>query len=152
MIDYLDGSGFLGTHGSVGADASLVIMLAAAVLLSVGVVLAKSRRYSAHRWVQTLAVCVSAAPIAIWMIRSLWLYVLPDLPGVLAQRAYLVTSVHAVVGIIGVTIGVFVVVRSTQLEARHESLARYKNLMRAAYGVYMLGTALGVWTYVAIYA
>ena len=43
------------------------------------------------------------------------------------------------------------VIRANQLTARGESLARYKGLMRAAYIVYLLATALGVWVYVAIY-
>ena len=58
---------------------------------------------------------------------------------------------HAVTGLVGVALGLFVVIRANQLTARGESVARYKGLMRAAYIVYLLGTALGVWVYVAIY-
>ena len=42
MIAYLDGAGFLGTKGSMGADLTLVVMLAAFVLLTAGVVLART--------------------------------------------------------------------------------------------------------------
>jgi hypothetical protein len=45
-----------------------------------------------------------------------------------------------------------VVVRATQRTARGESLAGSRGAMRAAYVVYLLATALGVWVYVAIYA
>ncbi len=81
MIAYLDGAGFLTTKSSVGADLTLVVMLVAFVMLTTGVVLARTKRYAAHRWVQTAAVILNAVPIVVWMIRSYWLYVLPDLPG-----------------------------------------------------------------------
>ncbi len=151
MIAYLDGAGFVTAHSSIGADLSLVVMIAAFALLTTGVVLAKSKRYAAHRWVQTAAVVLNAVPVVVWMIRSFRLYVLPGLPGNLGKSVDAVTTVHAVVGLLGVVIGVFVVIRANQLEARGESLARYKTPMRLAYIVYLLGTALGVWVYVAIY-
>ena len=58
---------------------------------------------------------------------------------------------HAVAGLIGVVLGLFVVIRASQLTARGESVARYKGWMRAAYVVYLLATALGVWVYVVTY-
>ena len=151
MIAYLDGAGFLGTEGSMGADLTLVVMLVAFVLLTAGVVLARTQRYAAHRWVQTAAVILSAVPIVVWMIRSYWLYVLPDLPGNLGSRDHALTTVHAVTGLVGVVLGLFIVIRANQLEARGESVSRYKGWMKVAYVVYLLGTALGVWVYVAIY-
>jgi len=151
MVAYLDGAGFLGTNGSVGADLSLLVTLVAFVMLTVGVVLARTKRYAAHRWVQTAAGCLNAIPVVVWMIRSYWLYVRPDLPGNLSTSIDAVTTVHAVTGLVGVVLGLFVVIRANQLEARGESLARYRNWMRVAYIVYLLGTALGVWVYLAIY-
>jgi uncharacterized membrane protein YozB (DUF420 family) len=151
MIAYLAGAGFIRPHSSIGADLSLVVMIAAAVMLTVGVVLAKSKRYEAHRWVQTAAVVLNAVPVVIWMIRSFWLYVRPGLPGNLSKSVDAITTVHAVAGLIGVAIGLFVMIRANQLMARGESLSRYKTLMRIAYVVYLLATALGVWVYFALY-
>lgn len=151
MIGYLDGSGFLSSHSSIGADLSLVIMVAAAILLTVGVVLAKSKRYEAHRWVQTAAVCLNAVPVVVWMIRSFWLYVRPGLPGNLSKSVDALTTVHAVAGLIGVVIGMVVMIRANQLAAKGQSLSRYKNAMRIAYAVYMLATALGIWVYITLY-
>jgi len=151
MIAYLDGAGFLGTKGSMGADLTLVVMLVAFVMLTAGVVLARTKRYAAHRWVQTAAVIINAVPIVVWMIRSYWLYVLPGLPGNLGSWDHALTTVHAVTGLVGVALGLFVVIRANQLEARGESVSRYKGWMKVAYVVYLLGTALGVWVYVAIY-
>jgi uncharacterized membrane protein YozB (DUF420 family) len=151
MVGYLDGAGFITAHASIGADLSLVITVAAAILLTVGVVLAKSKRYKAHRWVQTAAVCLNAVPVIFWMIRSFWLYVRPGLPGNLSKTVDAVTSVHALVGLIGVVIGMVIMIRANQLMARGESLSRFKTRMRIAYVVYLVATALGIWVYIALY-
>jgi uncharacterized membrane protein YozB (DUF420 family) len=151
MIAYLDGAGFLTTKSSVGADLTLVVMLVAFVMLTAGVVLARTKRYVAHRGVQTAAVILNAVPVVVWMIRSYWLYVRPGLPGNLGSYVDALTTVHAVTGVVGVVLGVFVMIRANQLEARGENVSRYKSWMRAAYIVYLLGTVLGVWVYVAIY-
>lgn len=151
MIGYLNGAGFLSKDASIGADLSLVIMVAAAVLLTVGVVLVKSKRYEAHRWVQTAAVVLNAVPVVVWMIRSFWLYVRPGLPGNLSKSVDALTTVHAVAGLIGVVIGMVVMIRANQLAARGQSLSRYKTLMRIAYVVYILATALGIWVYIALH-
>ncbi|MCX6373796.1 MAG: DUF420 domain-containing protein [Actinobacteria bacterium] len=151
MIAFLDGTGFITSRSSMGADLSLLISIAAFVMLTVGVVLAKSKRYEAHRWVQTVAVVLNAVPVVIWMIRSFRLSILPDLPGNLGKSVEALTTVHAVAGLIGVVLGMFVIVRANQLEAKGQSLSRYKNLMRVASVAYLLATALGVWVYIAIY-
>jgi uncharacterized membrane protein YozB (DUF420 family) len=151
MIAYLGGAGFLSSRSSIGADLSLVVIIAAFVMLTVGVVLAKTGRYEAHRWVQTVAVVLNAVPVVVWMIRSFWLYVRPGLPGNLNTTVHLVTTVHAVVGLIGVGLGLFVVFNANRLMAKGESLSRYKTPMRIAYIVYILATALGIWVYIALY-
>jgi uncharacterized membrane protein YozB (DUF420 family) len=151
MFGYLDGSGFITAKSSMGADLSLIISIAAFVMLTVGVALAKSKRYDAHRWGQTAAVVLNAVPVVFWMIRSFRLFILPDLPGNLSESVNALTTVHAVAGLIGMVIGLYVMIRANQLEAKGQSLSRYKTLMRVAYVVYLLATALGVWVYIAIY-
>jgi len=151
MVAYLNGAGFLGTHGSVGADLSLLVMLVAFVMLTVGVVLARTGRYAAHRWVQTVAVILNAIPVVVWMIRSYWLYVRPDLPGNLSKSIDALTTAHAVAGLVGVVMGLFVVIRASQLTASGKSVGGYKNWMRAAYVVYLLATVLGVGVYLKLY-
>ena len=151
MIAYLGGAGFLRPHSSIGADLSIVVMIAAFVMLTIGVVLARSRHYRAHRWVQTSAVVLNAVPVVVWMIRSFWLYVRPGLPGNLSTTVDAVTTVHAIVGLIGVVIGMVVMIHANQMEARGEDLRHFKTYMRIAYAVYLLATALGIWVYIALY-
>jgi uncharacterized membrane protein YozB (DUF420 family) len=151
MFSYLDGAGFITAKSSIGADLSMIIAIAAFVMLTVGVVLAKSKRYDGHRWVQTSAVVLNGVPVVFWMIRSFRLYILPDLPGNLSKSVDAITTVHAVAGLIGMVIGLFLMIRANQLAARGESLSRYRNTMRIAYVVYLVATALGIWVYIALY-
>jgi uncharacterized membrane protein YozB (DUF420 family) len=151
LIAFLDGSGFLGTHGVLGSDLSLVIMLVAAAMLTVGWRLAVARRYGAHRWVQTAAVCLNLIPVVVWMIRYFVLYTLPQIPADLGKETYALTTIHAVAGAIGATFGVFIIIRANQLEVTGRSLSRYKTSMRIAYLLYMLATALGVAVYYVVY-
>ena len=58
---------------------------------------------------------------------------------------------HAATGLIGVVLGVFVMIRANQLEAKGQSLSRYKLPMSIAYFVYLFATALGVWVYFIAY-
>lgn len=148
---YLGGAGFITAKSSIGADLSMVVMIAAAALLTAGVVLARRKRFTAHRWVQTGAVVLNAVPVVAWMIRSFWLYIAPGLPGNLSKGADALAAVHAATGAIGVVLGIVVVVRANQLEARGESLSRYRTAMRVAYVVYMVGVILGIALYVVTY-
>lgn len=142
---------FLGTKAGSAADVSLVVTVVAAIALTVGWRLAAARRYEAHRWVQTVAACLNAVPVVTWMVYSFAKYVVPDLPGVLERGPYLLTTIHAVVGAIGVAVGVYVVIRASQYQVRGRDLAPLKTVMRAAYLLYMFGVLLGIAVYVALY-
>lgn len=142
---------FLGTKAEFSADASLVATVVAAILLTVGWRLAAGRRYEAHRWVQTVAVCLNAVPVAFWMVYSFAKYVVPDLPGNLERGSYLLTTIHAVVGAIGVAVGVYVVIRANQFEVQGRDIAPLKTAMRVSYLLYTLGVLLGIAVYVALY-
>ena len=97
------------TKAPAGAVVSLILILASAVLFTIGWRLAVRRRYRVHRRVQTVAVCLNAVVVLVWMIRSLRLNVIPELPDKLGETSYAVATVHAVVGIIGLVLGVWVV-------------------------------------------
>jgi hypothetical protein len=135
---------------SAGAVATLVVILVSAVMFTVGWRLAAQRRYQAHRLVQTVAVCLNAAVVLAWMVRSFIEYVLPRIPDRLDQ-AYAVTTFHAVVGAVGLVFGVFVALRGNELVPQALKFTNYKPYMQAAYWLYMAGTATGVLTYVVIY-
>jgi len=129
---------------------TLVVILLSAVLFTIGWWLASQRRYEAHRWVQTVAVCLNAAVVLTWMVKSFVEYVIPRIPDRLDQ-AYAVTAAHAAVGVIALVFGVFVALRGNELVPKAMKFRNYKPYMRGAYALYMLGTVTGVITYVLIY-
>ena len=144
-------SGFVTARSSLGADLSLIASVLAVALLTAGVVLARRRRYQAHRWTQSGGVALNAVPVVVWMVVSLVRYILPGIPGTLSQHGHLLAAMHATVGAFGVALGLFLLVRGNQLMARDASLRRYRTPMRVAYLLYVGGVALGVALYVVTY-
>ena len=144
-------SGFITARSSLGADLSLVASVAAVVLLTVGVLLVRRRHYDAHRWLQSGAVVLNAVPALLWMAVSLVRYILPGVPGTLAEHGHMLAAVHGAVGACGVALGLFLLVRGNQLMARGQSLRRYRTVMRTAYVLYLAGMVLGVALYVVTY-
>ena len=152
MNAFLDGSGFLTSKAPLGSDISLIVMLVAAVLFTVGWRLAARKDLEAHRWVMTAAVLLNLIPVAIWMIRYFVRYALPEIPSQLGNSPYGLPALHAVVGAIGVVLGVFVALRGHELVPKALRFSNYKAFMRAAYVIYMAGTGLVVILYLILYA
>jgi len=150
-VGFFDKAGFLGTKAQLGADLALILTLIAAILFTVGWRLAVRRRYDSHRWIMTAAVLLDGAVILTWMVRSFVLYVWPKLPAGLDQRAYAVNTVHAVIGVVGLVLGVFVVLRANELVPQALRFANYKAYMRTSYVLFMLATLTGVAVYVVAY-
>ena len=151
MGDLLRGAGLLGVATPLGANASLAVMLVAAVLLTIGWRLAVRKQYGAHRWVQTVAVCLNASLVLAWMVRYFVLYIVPEIPARLGETSYAIPTVHAVVGASGLVLGVFVALRGNELVPKGLRFTNYKLFMRTSYALYMLATLLGVIVYIRIY-
>ena len=145
------GAWLLGAAIPLGANLSLTVMLVAAVLFTIGWRLAVRRQYRAHRWMETVAVCLNAALVLAWMVTRFVRYVAPQISARLGQSPYGVTTVHAVVGAIGLVLGVFVALRGNELVPKGLRFSNYKLFMRSSYAVYMLATVLGVVVYVLTY-
>ena len=141
----------LGVATPLGANVSLVVMLIAAVLFTIGWRLAVRKQYDAHRWVQTVAVCLNASLALAWMVRYFVLYIVPEIPARLDEASYAIPTVHAVVGAIGLVLGVFVALRGNELVPKGLRFTNYKLFMRTSYVLYMLATLLGVIVYIRIY-
>jgi uncharacterized membrane protein YozB (DUF420 family) len=148
MNNFLNLPGFLGTHASNLSDLTLVLILFTAVLFTIGWQLARHKQYGIHRWVQTTAASINAVVVLGVMIRSFITHILPGIPGRLLQGDYAVTTLHAIVGAIGLLLGVFVVLRANGLVPKALRFKNYKLFMRMSYGLYMLATFLGVIVYI----
>ena len=151
MINLLQSPGFLGTKANLRSDATLVLILVTAVLFTIGWQLAVRKRYEAHRWVQTCAASLNTIVVLSTMISSFWVNILPGIPGRLNEGSYGITTVHAVVGMVAILLGVFVVLRANQLVPKGLRFKNYKLFMRASYALYMLATLIGIVVYVAVF-
>lgn len=151
MGEFLRKPGFLGTQASMLVDIELVVLILAAILFTIGWRLAVGRHFRAHRWIQTGAGILNAAVVLGSMISSYWNYVLPGLPAKLNQAYFAVPTVHAAVGLVTFTLGVFVVLRGNGLVPKPLQFSNYKGFMRTSYALYMLATAIGVSVYLVWY-
>lgn len=147
MTELFHQPGFLGTNANLAADITLVLMLFAAALLTIGFALARMRRYEQHRWVQTSAVTLNAILVLWMMLLPFRDFVILDQGGPRPQIFYLVTIIHAFFGMIAFPFGVFVALRGNELVPRALKFNNYKLFMRIAYSLYIITTFLGVWVY-----
>ena len=148
MIDFLSGPGFLGTRAPFLSDLSLTLILLTAIMFTIGWQLARHRQYETHRWVQTITAIINAIVVLGVMIKSYITHILPGIPGKLLEGDYGVTTVHAIVGMIGLLLGIFVVLRGNELVPKALRFKNYKAFMRTSYAFYMLATLLGVIVYI----
>jgi len=151
MSNLFKGSGFLGTNAPFISDLTLVLMLLTALLLTLGWQLAVRRRYNAHRWVQTWAVVLNTVVVLIVMISSFVIFILPGIPGKLGVGSYGITTVHALVGLVSLILGVYLVLGGNGLLPKRLRYTNYKRWMRTSYALYMLATLLGVVVYIIVF-
>jgi uncharacterized membrane protein YozB (DUF420 family) len=147
MNDLLHAPGFLGTNANFAADLTLVIMLLVAALFSFGFYLARSENFNAHKWVQTSGALLN-------LIMVLWMMVLPfrdfiiqDQGGPRERFFYIVTALHALIGLSATIFGLFVVLRGHNLMPKFLRFNNYKPFMRTAYTLYLVATLVGVAVY-----
>jgi uncharacterized membrane protein YozB (DUF420 family) len=149
MNEFLHHPGFLGTSANRAADITLVLMLAIAGLFSFGFYLARRRRHTAHRWVQTSAVILNLLMVLWMMILPYRDFVVRDSGGPRPNYFYWVTSLHALIGLTAIIFGLFVTLRGHKLVPKALRFKKYKPYMRTAYALYMLATLLGLLVYLA---
>ncbi|GAB4437051.1 MAG: hypothetical protein OHK0015_29470 [Chloroflexi bacterium OHK40] len=143
--------GLFGTNAPRYADISLALSLLVAILLTVGLALARARRFGAHRWVQTTAVLLNGALVVAVMLGSFAESVTPGVPERVSQPYYTIGIAHGVAGLVAFLFGTFVMLRANGLMPRALQFANYQLFMRWAYGLYMLATGLGVALYAIWY-
>ena len=151
MTDFLTTPGFLGTRATLRSDITLVLILVTAVLFNIGFILARRKQFGVHRWVQTISVILNSLVVVISMVTSYIIYILPGIPAKLGTGDYAVTTLHAIIGTIGLLFGVFVMLRGNELVPKSMRFNNYKPFMRLAYALYMFATLGGVSLYIIIF-
>lgn len=143
----MNGRGFLGTNASVLADISLLMGILVALVLTAGMLLAVMKRYTAHRWVQTAAVTINILQVLAIMVASFFKSAAPGIPQKLNETYYQAAAIHALLGVVTLLFGSFVMLRGNELVPRALRFKNYKLFMRSAYSMYILVTLLGIWVY-----
>ena len=151
MTDFLTTPGFLGTKATLRSDLTLVLILITAVMFNIGFILARRKQFNAHRWVQTTAVIINTLVVVISMVTSYIIHILPGIPAKLGEGDYAVTTLHALIGTIGLIFGVFVMLRGNKLVPKSLRFNNYKLFMRWAYALYMLSTLGGITIYIIVF-
>jgi uncharacterized membrane protein YozB (DUF420 family) len=151
MMTFLNQPGFMGTHTSFISDLALTLILLSAILFTIGWQLARHKHFEAHRWVQTASASLNAVVVISVMIRSFVVHIFPGIPGKLIEGDYGVTTIHALVGMIGLLLGIFVVLRANGLVPKYLRFKNYKLFMRTAYALYLSATFLGMIVYAEVY-
>jgi uncharacterized membrane protein YozB (DUF420 family) len=151
MVQLLNGPGFLRTHAPFLTDLTLILICLTAILFTVGWQLARHGHYESHRWIQTATAVLNAVVVLGVMVSSYVTHILPRIPSRLLQDDYGITTVHAVVGMMGLLLGLFVVLRANGLVPGPLRFQNYKLFMPTAYALYMLATLLGVTVYIRGY-
>ncbi len=151
MGSFLDNLGFFGTKAPVRSDITLLLILTTAILFTIGWRLAVSRKFEAHRWVQTVTATLNALVVILSMIPVFMVYIFPGIPGKLLEGDYGLSTTHALVGAIGLILGIFIVLRANKLVPQSLRFNNYKLFMRTSYVLYITATLLGVVVYVLVY-
>lgn len=151
MSNLFKGLGFLGTNAPFISDVTLILILVTAVLFTIGWQLAVRKRYESHRWVQTSAVILNTIVVLITMISSFVIFILPGIPGKLGEGSYGITTIHALVGLVSMLLGVYLVLGGNGLLSKRLRYTNYKLWMRTSYILYMLATLLGVVVYIVVF-
>lgn len=147
MVDFIHRPGFLGTGANLATDVALMLMVAAAITFSVGFWLARRGRYRAHKWVQSAGGLVVLVLVLWLMVLPYRDFILPGVPQLLSEPFYWVTSLHALMGLIALPFGLFVILRGHNLLPEPLRFNNYKPFMRWAYGLFMATILVGFAVY-----
>jgi uncharacterized membrane protein YozB (DUF420 family) len=146
----MNNRGLLGTEAPLIIDLTLLLSIAVIVAMTIGAVLAWRQRYEAHRWVQTGAVILNAVLVFTVMIGSL-LAAEPASEQQLTVADFAMMTGHEIIGAVALLFGIFVTLRGNGLVPNRLKFSNYKPYMRAAYGLYLVATIIGIGVYWVLY-
>lgn len=145
-------SGFLGTGATLRADVNLVVQLLMGLTLLVGMLLARGKRFRAHKLCQSSVMLLNLVMIAAVMSPSFHHQVQPQLPSGLRDSYYLVATLHAGLGTVAQLLGLYIVLAAaTSVLPPRLRFKRFKPWMRTELALWWVVVLLGVGTYYVWY-
>jgi uncharacterized membrane protein YozB (DUF420 family) len=144
--------GFLVADSDFSSDVVLLVELAIAFMLIVGMFVVRRGHIRAHMYIQSSMVLVNIPIVLTWMVPEYTQYVLPGIPHDIGQQFYWVPTLMLVAGIAAEALGVFILlVAGTKWIPERLRFRRYKLWMRSELLLWWLVVLLGISTYYVWY-
>ena len=145
--------GFLGTAAPLAADVVLLLEIGMGVGLLIGAWLARRKRFRQHAWCQSAIVLLNLAVVAVMMIPSFRVHVLPKVPAKLGKAYYALATTHGAFGAVTELAGLYILVSAgTSVLPEKLRITRYKVWMRSVLVLWWVVLLLGMATYTRWYA
>jgi uncharacterized membrane protein YozB (DUF420 family) len=146
-------NGFLGTAAPLAANLVLLLEIAMGVGLLIGARLARIGRFRQHSWCQSIIVLVNVAVVAVMMIPSFHVHVLPRVPAKLGKAYYALATTHGAFGAITELAGVYILLSAgTSVLPEKLRITKYRVWMRSVLVLWWVVLLLGMATYTRWYA
>jgi len=122
------------------------------VALLVGAWLARKKRFQLHGWCQSVVVLLNLVVIAVMMIPSFQMHVLPRIPAKLGKAYYSLATAHAALGGATEIGGLYVLLAAgTSVLPEKFRITKYKIWMRTVLVLWWAVLLLGIATYTRWY-
>jgi len=122
---------FFETAALRAADFVLVLEIAMGIGLLVGARLARKGRFRQHAWCQSTIVLLNLAVVAVMMIPSFRVLVLPRVPAKLGKAYYALATTHAAIGTATELAGLYILLSAgTSVLPEKFRVTKYKASMR----------------------
>ena len=143
---------FLESAAPRGPNLVLVLEIAMGIGLLLGARLARKRRFRQHACCQSTIVLLNLAVVAVMMIPSFRVHVLPRVPAKLGKAYYALATTHAAFGTVTELAGLYIVLSAgTTVLPEKLRITKYKVWMRGVLVLWWVVLLLGMATYTRWY-
>jgi uncharacterized membrane protein YozB (DUF420 family) len=143
---------FLETAAPRGANVVLVLEIAMGIGLLLGAWLARKGRFRQHAWCQSAIVLLNLAVVAVMMIPSFRVHVLPRVPAKLGKAYYALATTHGAFGTVTELAGLYILLSAgTSVLPEKLRITKYKVWMRSVLVLWWVVLLLGIATYTRWY-
>jgi uncharacterized membrane protein YozB (DUF420 family) len=143
---------FVETAAPRGANVVLVLEMAMGIGLLLGARLARKQRFRQHAWCQSAIVLLNLAVVAVMMVPSFLVHVLPRIPAKLGKPYYALATMHGALGIVTELVGLYILLSAgTTVLPEKLRITKYKVWMRGVLVLWWVVLLLGMATYTRWY-
>jgi uncharacterized membrane protein YozB (DUF420 family) len=139
---------FFETAAPLAADLVLILEIAMGIGLLAGARLARKGYFRHHAWCQSSIVLLNLAVVAVMMIPSFRVHVLPRIPAKLGKAYYALATTHAALGTVTELAGIYILLSAgTNILPEKFRITGYKAWMRTVLALWWVVLLLGLATY-----